>query len=153
MQNKDSASAQCSTLSFEPFQIFSIRKVGNLAVQCFKFDEIFKISTKIQHYLLHSELVFRLNELFYPLCTLILALNGMWWVNKWPCGCAVSNFRVRKFQISANFFFWKIWQYTRPQREHFVTFIKTSWELKPLFCSTSYDGSFRQKKVHPNPRS
>ena len=29
MQNKDSAFAQCSTLNFEPFQIFSIRKVGN----------------------------------------------------------------------------------------------------------------------------
>jgi hypothetical protein len=50
---------------------------GAVAVQCFKFDEIFEISTKVWHYLLYSELVFRLNKPFYQLCGPILALDGM----------------------------------------------------------------------------
>ena len=61
-QNKDGASAEHSPLSFKPcwkisivirsksqIKIFS----GPVAVQCFKFDQIFEFSTKIEHYLLH----------------------------------------------------------------------------------------------------
>ena len=77
-------------------------------------DQIFKILTKIQHYLLHRTLAYKLYKPFPVLGGLIQAQDGMGEVNQWLCGCVVSILRCPIFRMK-QINFGKMVQYTTHQ--------------------------------------
>ena len=106
------ASLQSSTTCFTPLQIFLGGKVHISCIDCnfhffgwlwlckgSNFDWIFRISPKMQHYLPHRRLEYKLYKPFPALRGLIQAHNGMREVNQWLCGCVVSNLRCLIFRM------------------------------------------------------
>jgi len=104
-------------------------------------DQIFKFLTKIQHYLPHRRLAYKLYKPFPVHEGLIQAQDGVGEVNQWLCGCVVSILKCPIFKMK-QIKFWKIVQYTTHQWDCFVLhFVKFHQDLRSLynFCVVHFE--------------